>query len=227
VRVLVVEDETGMASVLRRGLVEAGFAVDVAVTGEDGLWFATEQDYDVVVLDLGLPAMDGLTLLRRLRETGRWVPVLLLTARDGVQDRVSGLDVGADDYLTKPFAFAELLARLRALMRRGSRERPAVLAVGDLRLDPASRHVSRAGTVVRLRPKEFALLEAFMRAPGQVLTRTDLLGHVWDSSFESDSNLIEVYVLSLRSKIDRPFGRASLQTVRGVGYTITDDRAPD
>jgi two-component system OmpR family response regulator len=153
--------------------------------------------------------------------------VLLLTARDSVQDRVDGLDVGADDYLTKPFAFAELLARLRALMRRGRRERPVVLAVGDLRLDPASRRVSRRGTAVHLRPKEFALLEAFMRVPGQVLTRTELMSHVWDSSFESDSNLIEVYVVSLRSKIDRPFGRASLQTVRGVGYRITDDHALD
>ena len=225
-RVLVVEDESRMASVLRRGLVENGFAVDVVGSGEDGLWLASDEHYDVLLLDIGLPGIDGLTMLRRLREAQRWVPVLLLTARDAVEDRVSGLDLGADDYLTKPFAFPELLARLRALMRRGARERPAVLAVGDLTLDPATRAVCRAGTPIGMTAKEFALLECFMRAPGQVLSRAELIERVWDFSFDHDSNLIEVYVGYLRAKIDRPYGRRSLQTVRGAGYRIWDEHAP-
>jgi two-component system OmpR family response regulator len=225
VRVLVVEDESRMASVLRRGLAENGFAVDVTGSGEDGLWLAGDQHYDVLVLDLGLPDIDGLTMLRRLREAQRWVPVLLLTARDAVQDRVTGLDGGADDYLTKPFAFPELLARLRALIRRGARERPSVLAVGDLTLDPASRQVCRAGTPIAVTAKEFALLECFMRAPGEVLSRAQLIERVWDFSFDRDSNLIEVYIGYLRAKIDRPYGRRSLETVRGAGYRIRDEHA--
>ena len=224
-RVLVVEDDAGMASVLRRGMVENGFAVDVAATGPDGLWLACEHDYDCVVLDLMLPGIDGLSVLRRMRAAGRWAPVLLLTARDAVDDRVAGLDAGSDDYLVKPFALAELLARLRALIRRGAPQRPAVLTVGDLSLDPAARQVSRAGTVICLTATEFALLEALMSRPGQVLSRTDLIGRVWDFAFNSDSNIVDVYLGYLRSKIDRPFGRRSLQTVRGAGYRVADERA--
>ncbi len=219
-RLLVVEDDPGMASVLTRGLGENGYAVDVASTGEDGLWLGCEQDYDVVLLDIGLPGIDGLTTLRRLRDARRWTPVLMLTAKDAVADRVAGLDAGADDYLTKPFAFAELLARLRALARGRTRERPAVLTVGDLELDPATRQVRRGGLPVTLTATEFALLETLMRSPGQVLTRSELIGSVWDFARESDSNVVDVYVGYLRAKLDRPFGRASLQTVRGAGYRI-------
>ncbi len=224
-RMLVVEDEPGMASVLRRGLSESGFAVDVAADGEDGLWMATENDYDVAVVDLMLPGMDGLTLLRRLRQKERWTPVLLLTALDGVADRVLGLDLGADDYLTKPFAFSELLARLRALLRRGARERPATLVVGDLTLDPAAREVCRAGRVIALTPKEFALLECLMRYPGQVVSKAQLIENGWDYGFESDSNVVEVYVGQVRRKVDRPFSRRTLETVRGAGYRVRDDGA--
>ena len=224
-RVLVVEDDPGMASVLRRGLVEAGFAVDTAATGEDGLWLATEQDYDVALLDVGLPGMDGWALLRAVRAAQCSWPVLLLTARDAVQDRVAGLDLGADDYLTKPFAFAELLARLRALVRRGTRDRPTLLGVGDLLLDPAARRVCRDGQEVALTAKEFALLECLMRAPDQVLSKSTLIERVWDFGFDADSNVVEVYISNLRRKLDRPFGRQTVQTVRGAGYRVTDDRA--
>jgi two-component system OmpR family response regulator len=223
-RVLVVEDEPAMADVLRRGLEEEGFAVDVAGTGEDGLWFARENDYDAIVLDLILPDRHGFEVLGDLRKSERWAPVLVLTARDAVEDRVSGLDLGGDDYMTKPFAFPELLARLRALMRRGARERPAILAVGDLSLDPAAREVLRGDTTIPLTTKEFALLEFFMRHPGRVLSKTELIEHVWDFAFDSDSNVVEVYVGYLRQKVDRPFGRRSLQTVRGAGYRLRDDR---
>jgi two-component system OmpR family response regulator len=226
-RVLVVEDEPAMASVLRRGLAEQGWAVDVAADGTDALWFGTENHYDAVVLDLGLPDVDGLTVLARLRAAGRWAPVLLLTARDAVRDRVRGLDLGADDYLTKPFAFPELLARLRALQRRGAGERPAVLAVDDLTLDPAGRAVHRAGVEVALTAKEYAVLECFMRRPGEVLSRTDVIERVWDAGFDADSNLVEVYVGYLRAKLDRPFGRHSLETVRGAGYRLHDARRDD
>jgi two-component system, OmpR family, response regulator len=225
VRVLVVEDEARMASVLRRGLEEDGFAVDVAATGEDGVWYARENAYDAIVLDAILPGIDGFTVLERLRRAGRWAPVLLLTARDAVEDRVRGLDLGADDYLTKPFAFAELLARLRALLRRGARERPVILAVGDLSLDPARHVVRRGGTSIALTAKEFALLECFMRQPERVLSKADLMEHVWDFAFDGDSNVVEVYVGYLRQKIDRPFRRRSLETVRGAGYRLRDDRA--
>ncbi len=214
-----------MADLLRRGLAEEGFAVDLAASGEDGLWYARENDYDVILLDVILPGIDGFAVLEHLRTAGRWAPVLLLTARDGVGDRVKGLDLGADDYLTKPFAFPELLARLRALLRRGTRERPAVLAVGDLTLDPAAHAVRRGATSIALTAKEFALLECFMRQPEQVLSKRDLIEHTWDFAFDADSNVVEVYVGYLRQKIDRPFGRRSLETVRGAGYRLRDDRA--
>jgi two-component system, OmpR family, response regulator len=228
VRVLVVEDEPAMSGVLARGLTEKGYAVDVAHTGEDGVWLGCEYDYDVLLLDVTLPGIDGLTAMRRLRGAGRSAPVLLLTARDSVQDRVAGLDGGADDYLSKPFAFDELLARMRALVRRGMPDRPCVLEVGDLSLDPASRQVRRGDTVVALTAREFALLQTLMRRAGQVLTRSQLIEAVWDASFDHDSNVVDVYLGYLRAKLDRPFGRASLQTVRGAGYLICDDLpAPD
>jgi len=219
-RVLIVEDELRMASLIRRGLVNEGLAADVAGSGENGLWMASAHNYDVLVLDVMLPDLDGFEVCRRLRANGVWSPVLMLTARDSVEDRVAGLDSGADDYLVKPFAFAELLARLRALARRGDTGRPAVLAVGDLRLDPATREVSRASQTISLSAKEFALLETFMRRPGEVLSRFHLLEHAWDFSYENRSNVVDVYVRRLRSKIDEPFGRGSLETVRGVGYRL-------
>jgi two-component system OmpR family response regulator len=222
-RVLVVEDELKMACLLRRGLVEEGHAADVAGTGDDALWMAEAVEYDAIVLDVMLPGPDGFEVCRRLRERGVWSPVLMLTARDAVEDRVAGLDAGADDYLPKPFSFAELLARLRALVRRGSAERPSILEVGDLRLDPASRQAWRDDTEVQLSAKEFALLETFMRRPGQVLSRYELLEHAWDYGYENRSNVVDVYVRYLRDKIDRPFGRNSLETVRGAGYRL---RAP-
>jgi two-component system OmpR family response regulator len=221
-RVLVVEDIEKMAALLRRGLSEEGYAVDVTMTGEEAVWMATGNPYDAVVLDVMLPDFDGFEVCRRIRREGQWAPVLMLTARDGVTDRVRGLDAGADDYLTKPFAFAELLARLRALIRRGHQERPPVLAVGDLTLDPATKMVHRGDQAIGLTAKELSLLEYFMRHPGEVLSRTRILEHVWDFAYDGDSNVIEVYVRYLREKIDRPFGRDSIQTVRGVGYRFTD-----
>ena len=224
-RILVVEDELKMASLLRRGLVEEGHAVDVARTGDDALALAPVASYDAIVLDLMLPGMDGFEVCRRLREIGVWAPVLMLTARDAVEDRVAGLDAGADDYLPKPFSFAELLARLRALVRRGTPERPALLEVGDLRLDPATRQAWRGETEIALSTKEFALLETFMRRPGVALSRVQLLEHAWDYAFENRSNVVDVYVRYLREKIDRPFGLSSLETVRGVGYRLRRDAA--
>ncbi len=217
-RVLVVEDDVKMASLLRRGLLEEGLAADVARTGDDALWMAEATEYDAIVLDVMLPGADGFEVCRRLRESGRWSPVLMLTARDGVEDRVAGLDAGADDYLTKPFSFAELLARLRALARRAPLERPTVLEAGDLRLDPATRQAWRGDVEIGLSAKEFALLETFMRRPGEVLSRYQLLEHCWDYGYENRSNVVDVYVRYLREKIDRPFGRKSLETVRGAGY---------
>ena len=224
-RVLVVEDEIKMASLIRRGLRSEGLAADVAIKGEDALWMAGSTGYDAIVLDVMLPGIDGFETCRRLREQGIWAPVLMLTARDAVDDRVAGLDGGADDYLTKPFSFAELLARLRALARRGPVERPAVLEVGDLRLDPAARRVWRGETEVSLSAKEFQLLETFMRHPGEVLSRYQLLEHAWDYDYENRSNIVDVYVRYLRDKIDRPFGLSTLETVRGAGYRL-DDRVP-
>jgi two-component system, OmpR family, response regulator len=217
-RVLVVEDDLKMASLLRRGMLEEGLAADVARTGDDALWMAEATEYDAIVLDVMLPGTDGFEVCRRLRESGRWSPVLMLTARDAVEDRVAGLDAGADDYLTKPFSFAELLARLRALARRAPLERPTVLEAGDLRLDPATRRAWRGDVEIGLSAKEFALLETFMRRPGEVLSRYQLLEHCWDYGYENRSNVVDVYVRYLREKVDRPFGRSSLETVRGAGY---------
>jgi len=222
-RVLIVEDDVKMAGLLRRGLLEEGLAADVARAGDDALWMAGATEYDAIVLDVMLPGMDGFELCRRLREAGRWSPVLMLTARDAVEDRVAGLDAGADDYLVKPFSFAELHARLRSLARRPSLERPAVLKVGDLGLDPGTRQVWRGEHEIQLSAKEFALLETFMRRPGDVLSRFQLLEHCWDYTYENRSNVVDVYVRYLREKIDRPFGRDSLETVRGAGYRLRRD----
>jgi two-component system OmpR family response regulator len=222
-RVLVVEDEIKMAGLIRRGLVEDGLAVDLAGSGEDALVRAAATSYDAIVLDVMLPGISGFETCRTLRERGMWTPVLILTARDSVEDRIAGLDGGADDYLTKPFSLRELSARLRALFRRRPSERPAVLEVGDIRLDPASRTASRNGTVVELSAKEFALLETFMRSPGRVLSRFHLLEHAWDYSYEHRSNVVDVYVRYLREKVDRPFGVESIETVRGSGYRLRPD----
>jgi two-component system OmpR family response regulator len=224
-RVLIVEDELRMASLIRRGLLEEGLAADVAANGEDALWMAQAHDYDVILLDVMLPGIDGFDTCRRLRESDVWAPVLMLTARDAVEDRVAGLDTGADDYLVKPFAFAELLARLRALVRRGDPERPNVLQVGDLTLDPAAREVRRGEARIQLSAKEFSLLETFMRRPGEVLSRLHLLEHAWDFAYENRSNVVDVYIGHLRRKIDEPFGRRSLETVRGVGYRLREGGA--
>ena len=222
-RALVVEDEPKMAALLRRGLVEDGYAADVAGTGEEALRMARAIPYDAIVLDVMLPGLGGFDVCRQLRSSGVWSPVLLLTARDGVDDRVVGLDAGADDYLIKPFSFAELLARLRALTRRGLSERRTVLEVGSLRLDPATRQVWRKDVQLELSAKEFALLETFMRRPGHVLSRIDLLDHAWDYGYESRSNVVDVYVGYLRAKIDRPFGLRSIETVRNAGYRLRSD----
>jgi two-component system OmpR family response regulator len=219
-RVLVVEDELRMASLIRRGLAAEGLSADVAARGEDALWLAEAHDYDAIVLDVMLPGLNGFETCRRLRTNGVWAPVLMLTARDAVEDRVAGLDNGADDYLVKPFAFAELLARLRALARRGDPERPSVLSVGDLTLDPATREVRRGSAGIALAAKEFALLETFMRRPGEVLSRLHLLEHAWDFAYDARSNVVDVHVRRLRRKIDEPFGRRSLETVRGAGYRL-------
>ena len=219
-RVLIVEDELKMASLVRRGLANEGLAADVARSGEDALWMAQAHEYDAIVLDVMLPGLSGVETCRRLRNDGVWTPVLMLTARDAVEDRVAGLDTGADDYLTKPFSFSELLARLRALARRGGVERPTELVVGDLRLDPAKRRAWRGDVELRLSPKEFALLETFMRRPGEVLSRLQLLESAWDIAYENRSNVVDVYVRYLREKVDRPFGRNSIETVRGAGYRL-------
>jgi two-component system OmpR family response regulator len=221
-RLLVVEDEPKLAALVARGLREEGYAVDVAERGEDALWMAHAAPYDAILLDVMLPGTDGFDVCRRLRKEAVWSPILMLTARDAVGDRVTGLDAGADDYLSKPFAFDELLARVRALVRRAPAERPAVLEVGSLRLDPASHRAWRGEEALDLSPKELALLEVFMRSPGRVLSRAQLLDSAWDIAFERRSNIIDVYVRYLRDKIDRPFGCASLETIRGVGYRLRD-----
>ena len=225
VRVLLVEDEEKMAGLLRRGLRGEGISVDLAHRAEDALWMAGSVSYDAILLDVMLPGIDGFEACRRLRAGAVWAPVLMLTARDALEDRVAGLDGGADDYLTKPFDFDELLARIRALVRRGAAERPVVLEVGELRLDPAARRVWRRGSEITLSAKEFALLEAFMRRPGEVLSRLRLLESAWDDAYENRSNIVDVYVGLLRGKIDRPFGATTLETVRGAGYRLQAEGA--
>jgi two-component system, OmpR family, response regulator len=223
-RILLVEDKAKLAAALRRGMRKEGLSVDLAASGEEALWMAASSSYDAVVLDVMLPGIDGFETCRRLRLKDVWAPILMLTARQHVDDRVAGLDSGADDYLTKPFSFRELLARLRALVRRGARVRPAVLAAADLRLDPASRRVWRGEREVMLSAKEFAVLEALMRRPGEVLSRLELLECAWDSAYESRSNIVDAYIRRLRGKVDRPFGSHTLETVRGSGYRVRQER---
>lgn len=229
-RVLIVEDELRMAALLKRGLEEDGYAVDVVNTGTDAVWQAKEFSYDAVVLDVMLPGLDGVGVCRRLRESGRWMPVLMLTARDAVEDRVRGLDAGADDYLTKPFSFAELSARIRALIRRGAVERPSELHAADLRLDPATRQAWRGQVELELSTKEFALLELFLRHRGQVLTRTRILEHVWDFAYDGVSNVVDQYVLYLRRKIDPPVRAGAAGDCAGRGLPVArrtrNDRVP-
>jgi two-component system OmpR family response regulator len=222
-RVLVVEDEKRLAAGLRKGLEAEGFAVDVALDGDEGLWMAREHPYDAIVLDIMLPGVNGYKLCATLRQEGVWTPILMLTAKGGEWDEVEALDTGADDYLTKPFAYAVLVARLRALLRRGARQRPAVLQAGDLRLDPAARRAWRGEVELELTPRELALLEFLLHRHGEVVSKREILEHVWDYDFEGDPNIVEVYVLHLRNKLDRPFGRATIQTVRGAGYRLGTD----
>ena len=222
-RILVVEDDPVLRDGLSRSLRNAGYAVDIAEDGKLADDLLSVHAFDLVMLDLGLPGLDGLEVLRRLRRRASSAPVLILTARDAVEDRIAGLDAGADDYLTKPFSVAELRARIRALVRRGAAERPAVIEVGDLRLDPATRQVWRGAEEARLSAKEYALLELFMRRPGEVVSRLELLEHAWDIGYENRSNVITVYVRYLREKIDRPFGRHAIETVQGAGYRLRAD----
>ncbi len=224
-RILVVEDEVAMAESLRTGLEAEGFAVDVAGDGQEGLWYADEVAYDAIILDLMLPKLNGFKVCRTLRDTGNWTPVLMLTAKDGHLDEAEGLDTGADDYLTKPFSFVVLLARLRALLRRRSQERPTVLAVGPLSLDPARKQVGYSQEPVALTAKEFAILEYLMRRAGEVVSKSDIMAHVWDFNFDGDPNIVEVYIRSLRKKIDERFERTTIETVRGSGYRLIDPRA--
>jgi len=224
VRVLIVEDEPKLARLIAKGLTKRGLAADVAESGEDALWMAGSTPYDAIILDINLPGIDGFETCRRLRDGEVWAPILMLTARDAVEDRVAGLDVGADDYLAKPFAFPELEARIRALARRGAEPRPSVLRCADLELDPATRKVARGGAPIELSPVEFAMLETFMRRPGVALSRLELLEHVWDAGYENRSNVVDVYVRYLRAKIDEPFGTDSIETVRGVGYRWRQSR---
>jgi len=221
--VLVVEDEKRLAAGLRNGLEAEGYAVDVAGNGTDGLWMAQERVFDAIVLDIMLPGMNGYRVCATLREEGNWTPILMLTAKDGEWDEVEALDTGADDYLTKPFSYVVLLARLRSLLRRGARERPVVLAAGDLRMDPAARRAWRGDTEVELTARELALLEFLLRRCGEVLPKREILAHVWDYDFEGDANIVEVYVRHLRNKLDRPFGRHAIETLRGSGYRLAAD----
>ncbi len=223
VRVLIVEDNVKMATLIRRGLRADGLLADVAVKGEDAIWMAGATDYDAIILDVMLPGIDGFETCRKLREDGVSSPVLMLTARDSIEDRIAGLDGGADDYLSKPFSFGELLARLRALSRRGPIERAPVLVAGDLRLEPATRRVQRGSTNIDLTAKEFALLEVFMSRPGEILERFQLLEHAWDYDYQNRSNVVDVYVRYLRQKVDRPFGVESIETVRNMGYRMRAD----
>ncbi|MHB1487981.1 MAG: response regulator transcription factor [Acidimicrobiales bacterium] len=222
-RILVVEDEKRLASALKRGLEEEGFAVDVALTGPDGLWLAREQPYDAIVLDIMLPGMNGYKVCATLRDEGRWAPILMLTAKDGEFDEAEALDTGADDFLSKPFSYVVLLARLRALVRRGARERPAILVLEDLSLDPAAHTCRRGKAVIELTPREFSLLEFLLRHPGQVMSKREILDHVWDFDFEGDPNIVEVYIGYLRRKVDAPFGLGTIKTVRGAGYCLEAD----
>lgn len=222
-RVLMVEDEVRLAETVRRGLVAEGFVVDVVHDGAAGLYSAEVNDYDVVVLDIMLPGVNGYDVCRRMREQGIWTPVLMLTAKDGEYDQVDAFDLGADDYLTKPFSFLVLVARLRALVRRGAPERPTVLVAGDLTLDPATRSVHRGAAEVALTPREFGLLHFLLRHRGDVVSKIEILQSVWDSNYDGDENVVEVYVGYLRRKIDQPFGRQSIETVRGVGYRLAAD----
>ena len=222
-RILVVEDEPRLAAALRRGLEREGFGVDVAQTGTEGLWLATEAPYDAIVLDVLLPELNGYQVCAELRARQRWTPILMLTAKDGPLDEVEALDTGADDFLSKPFEYPVLLARLRALLRRGAGERPVVLTAGDLSLDPAEHRCCRGEEEVSLTRREFAVLELLMRRKGEVLAKAEILDHVWDFAFEGDPNIVEVYVRYLRRKVDEPFGRRSIQTVRGVGYRLAAD----
>ena len=223
VRVLVVEDDMSVARAIRRGLESEGFAVDVAQDGAEGLWLAGESAYDAIILDIMLPGVDGYTVCSRLREADNWAPILMLTARDGERDEAAALDTGADDFLAKPFSYMVLLARLRALLRRGRGERPVVLRTGDLTLDPASHRVSRGERDIALTPRQFSLLEFLMRRAGEVVSKSEILEHVWDFAFEGDPNIVEVYVRQLRQRVDEPFARRSLQTVRLVGYRLDPD----
>ena len=223
VRLLIVEDELRLASALQRGLTAEGFTVDVASTGPNGLHQAQMNTYDAVILDIMLPGLSGYRIIEQLRAAENWVPILMLTAKDGEYDEADALDLGADDYVTKPFSFVVLLARLRALLRRGAVPRPAVLKVGDLVLDPAAHTVARGETTIELTPREFALLEFLMRRAGQAVSKADILHHVWDAHYEGDANVVEVYVGYLRRKIDTPFDRQSVQTVRGAGYRLATD----
>ena len=219
-RLLVVEDESRLAASLRTGLEAEGFAVDIAPDGAEGLWFAREHQYDAILLDVMLPVLDGYQVCRTLREESNWTPILMLTAMDGELDQVEGLDIGADDYVVKPFSFQILLARLRSLTRRGVQERPAKLEVGDLVLDPASRQATRGGVPLRLTTRELSLLELLMRRRGDLVSRQQILENVWDYGFEGDPNIIDVYIARLRRKIDRPFDRADIETLRGSGYRL-------
>ena len=219
-RVLVVEDDERLAALLRGGLTEEGFAVDVAPDGREGLWLATENRYDAVVLDVMLPLLNGYQVCRRLRDAGNWVPLMMLPAKDGEHDEAEALDTGADDYLAKPFSYVVLLARLRALVRRGGCERPVALAVGDLVVEPAGLRCRRGATSIALTPKEFSVLHALARRPGEVVSKRELLAQAWDFAYDGDPSIVEVYISALRRKIDAPFGRATLVTVRGAGYRL-------
>ncbi|MDQ1698003.1 MAG: hypothetical protein QOJ03_3356 [Frankiaceae bacterium] len=219
-RVLVIEDEVGIATAVQRGLIAEGFAVDIADNGVDGLWRVSELDYDAVVLDLMLPQLSGYEVLRRMRAAKVWAPVLMLTAKDGEYDVADALDLGADDYLTKPFSFVVLMARLRAMMRRAQRERPVVLIAGDLELDPARRRCGRGGVEIVLTAREFAVLHYLMRCRDEVVSRSEIVAHVWDENFDGDPNIVDVYVGRLRRKIDAPFDRVAIETVRGMGYRL-------
>ena len=222
-RVLVVEDEKKVAAAVRRGLEAEGFVVDVALTGTDGLWMATESAYDAIVLDIMLPGMNGFEVCERVRDAGIWTPILMLTAKDGEYDQAEALDTGADDYLTKPFSFVVLLARLRALLRRSGRSERVVHEAGDLSVDPATHRCTRAGVDVRLTAREFAVLEFLIRRRGEVVSKAEILDNVWDFAFDGDPNIVEVYIRHLRTKIDEPFGRQAIHTIRGAGYRLDPD----